>query len=204
MAEEIRELIEKIKKEGLDAAQEKAAQVENQALKKADEIIKTAKERADSLLSEARAKAEQARERTEALLAQAGRDLVLTLRQEINAMLERLVASELGAAMSTSALQQVIAEIVRTRGGQAQEGALIISAKKTDLEALEKHFLSKLKEEVKKGIILRASQEARAGFTISFDAGKSRYDFTDKSLAEFIGQYLKPKLNEILKKAVSI
>ncbi|PIW68507.1 MAG: V-type ATP synthase subunit E, partial [Candidatus Omnitrophica bacterium CG12_big_fil_rev_8_21_14_0_65_42_8] len=53
--------------------------------------------------------------------------------------------------------------------------------------------------EAKKGIVVRASDEISVGFTISFDAGKSQYDFTDKALAEYIGVYLKPKLSEILK-----
>jgi hypothetical protein len=40
------------------------------------------------------------------------------------------------------------------------------------------------------------------GFTISFDSGRSCYDFTDRALAAYIGTYLKPKLNQILQEAM--
>jgi vacuolar-type H+-ATPase subunit E/Vma4 len=49
---------------------------------------------------------------------------------------------------------------------------------------------------------LRPAEEISGGFTISFDDGKSCYDFTDKALAEYIGIYLKPKLNQILMEAI--
>ena len=48
---------------------------------------------------------------------------------------------------------------------------------------------------MEKKIILKPAEEISGGFTISFDNGKSCYDFTDKALAEYIGTYLKPKLN---------
>jgi vacuolar-type H+-ATPase subunit E/Vma4 len=77
-----------------------------------------------------------------------------------------------------------------------------VAVNKEDLEILEKNFLSNLKEETKKKIILSPSEEISGGFTISFDSGKSCYDFTDKALAEYIGTYLKPKLNQILLEAL--
>jgi vacuolar-type H+-ATPase subunit E/Vma4 len=78
----------------------------------------------------------------------------------------------------------------------------MVLVNKEDLESLEKNFLYKLREETKKNIILRPAEEISGGFTISFDNGKSSYDFTDKALAEYIGTYLKPKLNQILQEAI--
>lgn len=207
MAQEIKELIEKINEEGIKAAQVKANEIESQAVIKAEEIVKRAKEKTDALLAEARQKALQTEARTRALLGQAARDMLLSVRKEINAMLESLVISETNSALSATLIERVIMELVKTRGEQPKDEPkdenIIITLKKSDLDILEKKFLTRLKEETKQGIILKPSESVRAGFTISFDAGKSCYDFTDKALAEYIGQYLKPKLNEILKSAVT-
>jgi len=78
----------------------------------------------------------------------------------------------------------------------------MVILKKEDLEALEKSYLNRLEDETKTGILLRPSEEIAGGFTISFDSGRSYYDFSDRALAEYIGTYLKPKLNQILKDAV--
>ena len=71
------------------------------------------------------------------------------------------------------------------------------------LEKLEKGFLQELKEKVKSGITLKSTADISGGFTISFDSGKSHLDFTDHALAEYLSNYLKPKLKEILDSSVT-
>ena len=51
-------------------------------------------------------------------------------------------------------------------------------------------------------VVCREVQDIRAGFVISYDGGKSQWDFSDKALAEYIGSCLNPKLNVILEEAV--
>jgi vacuolar-type H+-ATPase subunit E/Vma4 len=70
------------------------------------------------------------------------------------------------------------------------------------MELLERHYLHTLKQEMEREILLKPGDGIRGGFTISYDNGKSSYDFTDKALADYIGTYLKPKLNTILRGAV--
>lgn len=86
--------------------------------------------------------------------------------------------------------------------GAGERGEISIFLKGEDLEILEKNFLQKLREETKKNIVLRPEEEISGGFIISFDSGRSLYDFTDKAMAEYIGAYLKPKLNKILQEAM--
>jgi len=62
--------------------------------------------------------------------------------------------------------------------------------------------MDKLRQEAARGITLQPGEEIQGGFTISFDNGKSCYDFTDKALADYIITYLKPKLKKILEEAV--
>jgi vacuolar-type H+-ATPase subunit E/Vma4 len=46
---------------------------------------------------------------------------------------------------------------------------------------------------------VQPSEDISSGFIISYDQGKSYFDFSDKALAEYIAGYLKPQLSEILK-----
>jgi V/A-type H+/Na+-transporting ATPase subunit E len=201
MPEEIRDLIEKINQEGIKAAGEKANSIEAEAQKKADAIISQARIEADRILSDAkdRISLEDVRER--ALLAQAGRDLLLSLRKEINAMLGLIVVSDIRQALTPEVLFRLLIEVVRNYHS-AERSGITVSFNKKDLELLEKHYLDKLKQEIEGDIVLKPGEEIRGGFTISFDREKSWYDFTDKALAEYIGTYLKPKLNKILHEAV--
>jgi V/A-type H+-transporting ATPase subunit E len=201
MAEEIRDLIEKINQEGIRAAEEKAHNIEAAAKLRADDILAHARLGAEEMIAAAKDKIFLEDEKGKTLLTQAGRDLLLSLRKEINAMLGRIVVSDIRQALTPEELSRLLSEVVRNfSAGESSDITVLLN--KQDLDILEKNFLAKLKQETKKTIILRPAEEISGGFTISFDSGKSCYDFTDKALAEYIGTYLKPKLNQILREAI--
>jgi len=201
MAEEIRDLIEKINQEGIRAAEEKAQNIEAAAKQRADDILAQARLEAEEMIAAAKDRIRREDEKGKTLLAQAGRDLLLSLRKEINAMFGRIVVSDIQQALTPEALFKLLLEVVRNYS-EGESSDITVLLNKKDLETLEKNFLHKLREETKKKIILRPAEEISGGFTISFDSGKSCYDFTDKALAEYIGTYLKPKLNQILQEAI--
>jgi len=195
MAEEIRDLIEKINQEGIRAAEEKAQNIEAAAKQRADDILAQARLEAEEMIAVANDRIHREDEKGKTLLVQAGRDLLLSLRKEIN------VVSDIHQVLTPEALFKLLSEVVRNFS--AKEGSdITVLLNKDDLEILEKIFLLQLREETRKKIILRPAEEISGGFTISFDSGKSCYDFTDKALAEYIGTYLKPKLNKILQEAI--
>ena len=201
MAEEIRDLIEKINQEGIKAAEEKAQNIEAAAKQRADDILAQAKLEAKEMIAAAKDRVRREDEKGKTLLAQAGRDLLLSLRKEIDAMLGRIEVSDIQQALTPEALFKLLLEVVRNYSS-GESSDITVFLNKEDLETLEKIFLHKLREETKKKIIMKPAEEISGGFTISFDSGKSCYDFTDKALAEYIGIYLKPKLNQILKEAI--
>jgi V/A-type H+-transporting ATPase subunit E len=201
MAEEIRDLIEKINQEGIRAAEEKAQNIEAVAKQKADDILAQARLEADEMIAAAKDRIDREEKKGKILLAQAARDMLLSLRKEINAMLGRIVVSEIQPALTPEALSRLLSEVIRNFGA-GQSNDITVFLNKEDLEIFEKNFLYKLREETKKNIILKPAEEISGGFTISFDYGKSSYDFTDRAMAEYIGTYLKPKLNQILREAI--
>jgi len=201
MAEEIRDLIEKINQEGIKAAEEKAQNIEAAAKQRANDILIQARLEAEEMIAAAKDRIRREDEKEKTLLAQAGRDLLLSLRKEINVMLGRIMVSDIQQALTPEILFKLLSEMVKNIS-VAESSDITVLLNKVDLETLEKNFLHKLKKETKIKIILRPAEEISGGFIISFDSGKSYYDFTDKSLAEYIGTYLKPKLNKILQEAI--
>ena len=197
MAEEIKDLIEKIQQEGIKAAEDKAKQIEQEAKAKAEAILQKAQAQSAKIILEANEEVTRRQESAKASIRQAARDLLLSLKKEINFMLERLIASTVSQTLTPSEMAKIIEELVKKFGSQTKDDVLVL-LKKEDLEKLKSEFLSRLKEETKKGIILKPSQDISAGFIISFDAGKSHFDFTDKVLAEYLSSFLRPHLNQIL------
>jgi V/A-type H+-transporting ATPase subunit E len=197
MAENIKDLIEKIQQDGIKVAQDKARDIEAQAQAQAQAIIEKAKIEARRALEEARENISHYEESTKTLLKQAGRDMLISLKNEIIRRLDTLVKNDVRESLNLKELSGLINSLVR-QYGQAAQGDIVISLSKEDCERLEKHFLSELKEALKKEIILKPSEDITAGFIISYDSGKSQFDFTDKAISEYISGYLKPRLKEIL------
>jgi V/A-type H+-transporting ATPase subunit E len=197
MTEDLKSLIDKINQEGVQAAETKAKEIENQAQARAAQIIARAKSEADKMLADANERISKMQEKEKALLSQAGRDLLLVVHQELNSMLSRLIVQEVRDSLTPEHMYKILSSIIHTACKQ-DKTEIVISMGKEDAHVLEGSFLAKLKEETKKEIVLNPSEGIRAGFIVSFDAGKSQFDFSDKALCEYLGTYLKPKLKEIL------
>lgn len=194
MAEDLKSLIEKIQEEGVQAGQRKAKEIDERARQEARQILEKARAEAKKLLAEAKEEIKRTEESSRVSLKQAGRDLMLSLRKEIASMLERLVATRVREALTAEEMAKLIAVLVRECRGKED---VVVCLKKEDLEKVQKALFAELKEEAKKGIALKASDEISAGFLISFDAGKSHFDFSDKALADYMVRYLKPQLIHI-------
>jgi V/A-type H+-transporting ATPase subunit E len=197
MAEEIKNLIEKIQEEGIRVAEDKAKEIELEAKRKAGSLLEKANSDAEKILTEAKEKGARMEEGAKSTIQQAGRDLLLSLKEELHAMLGRLVQSSVAQTLSPPEMAKILHELIKKLAGASKED-IWVWLKKEDGEKLKMEFLSRLKEETKRNIILKPSQEISGGFIISFDAGKSHFDFTDKALAEYLGIFLKPQLNQIL------
>ncbi|MFA5004957.1 MAG: V-type ATP synthase subunit E family protein [Candidatus Omnitrophota bacterium] len=197
MAQEIKDLIAKIQSEGVTIAQERAREIEDKAKEQAQKIIAAARLEAQRIISDARKEQEEIKLSTESACSQAGRDFLITLRSRINGLLDRLVQENIRQILTAEELSGVILSLVKTAA--AKTGQIVITLNENDRALLEKAFLHKLIEEVKSGIVLKSSDEISAGFRISFDAGKSHFDFTDVSLAEYISAKIRPELSRIFK-----
>ena len=199
MAETIKDLLDKIHEEGIQAAQTRAAAIESEAKLQAQALVQKAQAQAKQIIEEAKQSAQKLEQTTKVGLQQAGRDTLLELRRQINRMLDALIKQQAASALSPQELAGIIAALAQQAPGQD----VVVSLSAQDKTRIEQGFLAQLKEQVKKDIVLKASDDISAGLVISFDAGRSQFEFTDKALVEYIGGSLKPKLAAILNEGQS-
>lgn len=195
---QIQELIEKIKSEGIAAADQKAKQIEDDAQKKAAQIVDKAQKDAAQLLSHAKEETKKLQESTEMALKQAARDTILSLKKEIQNVLNKIVIKQTSDSLTPEALVELLVAAAKSSG---EKGDVTVTLNSKDAESLESGFLSKLQKEIKGTLKLQASDDVSRGLLISFDNGKSSFDLTDQSLAKYIGSYLNSSLAELVEKS---
>lgn len=203
MSQQVQELINKIKTEGLQAAQEQAQEIEAEAQKKAHEITDNAQRRAQQMIAEAETTIKKREESARTALQQSGRDMLLSLRKEIEKTLCRIVTAKVGEALTVERLSHMIREVSQKAIEQdlAAKGLEVV-LNPQDFKSLGNGFLAELQKQLKKPLQLKSADDIGKGFTISFDQGKSRFDFTDASLADYLSAYLNEQVAALLKESV--
>lgn len=196
MTEDLKGLLDKIQQEGVEAAQKKAQDIQKAAQQKADALVAEAKKEAQRIINEAKQEIARNKDSAQATLKQAGRDLLLSLRMHIQGMLGKIVRDHIGQALKPEEMAHIIATIIKDIS-DTQQGTIEITVNKADVEKLQSFLAQQLKHALKKGIEIRPSENVRSGFRISYDEGKSAFDFSDEELAAYITTYIKPMLRDI-------
>ena len=201
MAERLKELLEKINQEGIQQAEKNKHNIESKAQSDAVKIIEDAKLEAKEIIENAKRQAKKTKESSEMAIKQAARDLILALKDEIKKILNKIIAVDIKKSIFSekelsNILKDLIENYIEKKGASSDIKVLL---KKDDLEKLKTGFISKLKESLKDGIEFSPSANIKAGFSISFDKGKSFFDFTDEGLQEALSSYLNPELSKLLK-----
>ncbi len=196
---QLKELLEKINKDGVEAADQKASEIISAAEKKAEEIIEKAKNEADKIISDGKAEAEKAEAGGKAAVVQAGRDLVLKTKAEIEAIFNSIIEKETTAAMTGKALEDAVVTVVKS---WAEKGEYEVQLSEKDFAELEKNLESKLASELKSGVEIKPFPGVDAGFRLSEKDGGSYFNFTAEAVAANLSQLLNPKLAEIVSESV--
>jgi len=199
MSEKLNQLLEKINREGVDQAQQKAKAIEEEARRQSVRLIEEASRKANAIIENANAEVQKFKENAETSLKQAARDMLLSLKNEIRKTLEKIIHAKIASTLSSDdmsvILRKAIDQFLERKG---RPGDVMVLLKEEDLEKLKSGFIGKLKENLEDGIFFKPYSKINAGFAISFDKGKSFFDFTDEGLREVLRANLNPALSQIL------
>ncbi|MDR2096211.1 MAG: V-type ATP synthase subunit E [Treponema sp.] len=202
---QVQELIEKIKKDGIEFASEEAARLKSQAETDAKRIVEAGRKEAEGIVAKAKTDAEKSEKAGIAALEQASRNLVLAFKGEIETLLGKLVVQDVTSSYNEDMLKTVLPELLKVwavKGSSSGGDSLDLILSEADLQKLRAYFNERLSNELKKGVELKADRNLGAGFRIANKDGSAYYDFSAESVAELLSAYLNPRLADILKRSV--
>jgi V/A-type H+-transporting ATPase subunit E len=200
MVKQVQELIDKIKREGVEAGEKKAQDIEQLAKLQGEKIVKDAQKKAQEIIEQAKGEAKKLEDSAKMSIKQASRDMILSLRKEIVTLLGQIVLKDVHSSLASDALLEIIKELI-LKSSEASVSSVRIELSLKDKEKLTEHVLAKLQKEIKKEIVIHSAEDISAGLRISFDKGKSSFDFSDQSLAEYLSLHLNPQISALLKDA---
>ncbi|ULQ59821.1 V-type ATP synthase subunit E [Brucepastera parasyntrophica] len=198
---QLQELLDKIKKDGVETAESQAAEILKNAEAKAKSIVDKAQEEADEIVKNGKASADRDEKAAEAAVKQASRNVLISFRDGILSELDALIKTETAKSYSTDVLKDLIPEVVKAWSTKSGSDDISVLLSPADAEKLDGAFKTLLKNEIAKGLEIRTDDSVEGGFHIGTKDGAAYYDFSAEAVSELFASYLNPRVSDIVKSA---
>ena len=186
--EDIQSLLEKINREGVEKAEAEARRIVDAAKAKASQIIREAEETAAKAKADGAKDAEASAARAAETIRQGARDVVLGVKKSVTALLEKLLAKDVSAALSDDKVAAgLVAEAIRELAGPGE-----ISCGERLAQALRAQFAGQ------GGFTVVVDESTGAGFSVKTDGGRGEHSFTDDVISAELARRLRPDLAKLL------
>ena len=198
---QLQELIDQIKKDGVESAEAEANSIIENAKAEAERIILEAQDKADKLLLDAKNENERLVKSSEDTIRQAGRNLLISFRESVTRELKAIVGENVTAVYSSDSLSKLIITVVEGWSKQPDVEDITVILNSKDLTSLEETLLAGLKDRMLKGVTLKANDNFDGGFRIAANNGGAYYDYSAETVVDMLSNYLGAKVTQLLKEA---
>ena len=198
---QLQELVDKIKKDGVDAASAEADRIVQEAEGKAKSIVANAQREAESIVRGGKESAEREKKAAEDAIRQAARNLLISFRDGIEAQLSAIIRAETDKALDASALKAALPDVIKAWAAEKGDAGLEVLLPANKLADVQSFLLSQLKGKVAGGIEISAGEGIEGGFRIAEKDGSAYYDFSAEAVADLFSSYLTPKVAQLMKAA---
>lgn len=199
---ELQNLIDRIRREGIDKARAQAEEIVSGAKKRAEELVQSAQQQAQDILKRSEAEAQIHAERSIKAIRQAARDVLIAVGHGVERLFGELIRNAVSEILTPEELARMIVELAKSyaeHGSDTSRIEVLISP--GDQEKLKQLFLEKYRRALDEGVEIRSDDNIIKGFKISFNDGKVYHDFTLDAIADVMAGFLQPQLEEAVRAA---
>ncbi|WP_449246053.1 hypothetical protein [Desulfarculus baarsii] len=195
----LQELIDVLRKQGVESGEESARQIVASAEKEAERILAQARTEAEAVVTKAQSEADNLKKRLESSLEIAASQFVTNLKSQVEESLLVLpLRQKLDENLADeSLLKGLIAKLVENYSAGSPEDDMKIILGKDAGESLKSYVLG-LGAKVKLSQDLE-SYGARYGLVVELGSGKVRVDFTDEAFLALFLRFLSPAFREMFR-----
>ena len=190
---EIQDLVNSIKKDGLEKAQKEANQIIESAKANAAKILSDAKADAEVMLINAKKEISLLEQSAKATLAQASRNVSLELKQSILNQCNKILTNKISSDLDKKALTKMVEIVAKSEIGDCK-----IVVDKKDSNSVAKEVVEELAKKMDKGIELSLGQSRSTGIKIESKDGSAYIDLTDEEFSLLLKPYISSSLSEII------
>ncbi|AFU74365.1 V-type ATP synthase subunit E [Borreliella afzelii] len=194
---EVKDLINKIKKDGLEEAERVSNDIILKAKREAEEIVVRAEESARALKAKSEKEINDYKSHALEASRQAIRDLIIGVEKNLKSLFENTLKDNVVEVFSDN---NFLAElIIKITDSWAKEEKLVVQLNESDFSSLEQILRLKLGNKLAQGIEIKPFKGISKGFKIQKKNIGLQYDFSAETVADILFDYLNPRFKEIIK-----
>ena len=199
MADELQALLDRINDEGLQKAGTERERVLTAARDESRRLVAEAKTEAQKIVAEAHREADLLQSKGEESLRQAARDVLLSLRGELEVRVVAVAKAVAQASFDAATTGAVIGDLVRWFVQQdGAEGDFLARLSPAQADTIRQALAKGLDDDLRQRVELAPVPGLQGGFRLEFTGSDIVYDCSDTALAETLATFLNPKLAEIV------
>ncbi|MFW5801623.1 MAG: hypothetical protein ACOCVC_06295 [Spirochaeta sp.] len=199
---QLKELIDKIKQDGVTTAETQGKQIIADAENRAQRIIEKAEADADQIKRSAEAEAERFKQAGTAAVQQAARDILLQTQNKLQRIFAAVTEQKTRESFNSEILEKAIVSLVQNWQGRPVEDLSLMIAE-DQYARIEPALQKALSDHLKKGLTLQPSDRLSSGFRIGEKDGASFYEISDESVAELLASRVNAAFGTIIKNAAA-
>ncbi|GAB6090963.1 hypothetical protein [Spirochaeta dissipatitropha] len=197
---QLKELIDKIKQDGIGEAESEAEKILQTSRQNAQTIIEKAKAEADQIRQAAKADADKFKQAGAAAVQQAARDIILQTQNRIEKIFDQVVNNSVKSQFSAEILKDAVVALMKNWQGQAVSD-LAVFISDDMFAAAEKSLKSELATQLKQGLDIYPSEKIKYGFRVGAKDGSAFYEISADSLGALLASRVNSSVGELIKAA---
>jgi len=200
-AESLNEVIEKLKREGIDAAKVEADRIKEKAEADAETTEIEAKAKAKALVNQAEAEAKKIRDQLQVEMERASKIALAAFKSSVEkALVVPAIDESLATLLTTPAhMEKIISEMIKGFASNNLKGAdLEVILPESVRDQLGSAFVAKMKLMTAGGAVnVQFDDNIRFGFKIGPGGEGFVFDLTDEGLREMFVKFVSPKFRNL-------
>lgn len=196
MEQQIQELVDSIKRDGIDEANNKRDEILSEAKAQAKEIISKSEKEASARIEKAQREVNIMKQSAHESIRQAARDVILSLKKSIHSHMDLLLNQHIKETLTPEQTVALIVSVVKSGISDVKQSQVEVSKK--SIKGLEEKLRKDLEKELKSGLELNIVPHVDIGFKYADKKGNSYYDFSDEEISNLLSPYLSDAISEIL------
>ncbi len=194
MEQQIQDLINSIKKDGIENAANESKRIIEEAQKKADEIINKAKAERDKLIKDAENEIAREKANYTESLKMAARDLSLSFKKDTEAKFQKILDDKVKSAFDEKLLKELIAAVVKAEF----DSDVVVVLPSDKKEAVSASLANELGKELERGVAITFSNSFNGGFKVMDRDGKAYIDLSDDEVTKLLYPYISEAVRALI------